>query len=143
VKYVLNRPAGRPETLSVEALTADVSGVQIRSPLIGGAYRIVAEQTTAAAGDDIAPKSKLDEWLFAVNGPVGESDLTQITPEELSRTIQRDDVRILGVNEPIDLQGGSRRGQGLWHACLVGVLLALFGEMALLGWPALVRKEAA
>lgn len=142
VKYVLNRPAGRPETLTIEALTADVSGVQIRSPLIGGAYRIVAEQTNRQ-DDEIAPKSKLDEWLFAVNGPNSESDLTRITPEELSRTIDRDDVRILGVNEAIDLAGGSRRGQGLWHACLLGVLFALLGEMALLSWPTLARKEAA
>ncbi len=143
VKYVLTRPSGRAETLVLEALTADVSGIQIRSPLSSGPYRIAAEQTSPQSSDESAAKSKVDEWLFAVNGSPNESDLTRISPEELTKSVRRDDVRVLGVNENIDLQGGTRRGQGLWHAALIGMLAALLGEMLLLSWPALTRKEAA
>jgi len=143
VKYVLTRPSGHKETLPIEALAADVSGVQVRAPLRSGPYRIVAEQTNPQAEAETPSQSKLDEWLFAVNGPVSESDLTRITAEQLTKTIDRDDVRILGVHETIDLQGGSRRGQGLWHDCLLAALVVLLGEMVLLGWPAFSRKEAA
>jgi hypothetical protein len=138
LRYTLTRPTGRQEPLQVEALTSEVSGVQIRSPLVSGAYRLRAEQGTTPE-----TREKLDEWVFAVNGPVSESDLTRISPEELSRKVGRDDVRVLGVNEAIDLQGGARRGQGLWQWCLFGVLVALLAEMMLLGWPTLGRKEAA
>ncbi len=143
VRYQLTRPSGRQETLPVEALTADVSGVQIRSVIQSGAYRILAEQVQAVASSASEARPKLDEWTFAVNGPVSESDLSRISPEELSTAVGRDDVRILGVNETIDLAGGARRGQGLWQGCLFGALLALLAEMLLLGWPMLGRKEAA
>ena len=142
VRYELTRPSGRQETLPTEALSADVFGVQIRSPIMAGAYRIQAKLENSLSESPGENSGKLNEWLFAVNGPVSESDLTRISPEELASKIHRDDVRILGVSEPIDLQGGARRGQGLWQICLVGVLIALFGEMLLLAWPTLGRKEA-
>jgi hypothetical protein len=141
VRYQLTRPSGREETLNVEALTSEAAGVQIRSAIVSGAYRIVAEQPPAGASV-AEPKTRVDEWVFAVNGPASESDLTRISPEELTRRIGRDDVRVLDVDESIDVQGGARRGQRLWQACLSGVLLALFAEMLLLGWPAVGRKEA-
>lgn len=121
----------------MEALTSDVSGVQIRSPVLSGAYRILAEQGTGDA------RTKADEWVFAVNGPASESDLTRISAEELTRQIGRDDVRILGPAEAIDLLGGARRGQGLWQWCLVTLLCGLIAEMLLLSWPAVGRKEPA
>jgi hypothetical protein len=137
----VTRPSGREETLQTEALTSDVSGVLIRAPLTSGPYRIRAEQANASS--DSEARAKLDEWIYAVNGPISESDLTRISPEELTRKIKRDDVRILGLNEAIDLQGGARRGQGLWQWALLGVLAALLAEMGLLAWPTLRRKEAA
>lgn len=137
LRYSLTRPSGRQESLQVEALTSDVWGVQIRSPVFSGAYRILAEQGTGEA------RTKTDEWVFAVNGPASESDLTRISPEELTRKLGRDDVRILGPTEAIDLQGGVRRGQGLWQWCLVAMLCGLIAEMLLLSWPALGRKEPA
>lgn len=140
LRYTLTRPSGRQETLQVEALTSEVSGVQIRSPVMSGTYRIQAEQGTSP---DPNARTKLDEWMFAVHGPVSESDLTRISPEELSTKVGRDEVRVLGPDEAIDLQGGARRGQGLWQMCLVGVLIGLCAEMLLLAWPSLGRKEAA
>jgi hypothetical protein len=114
----------------VEALTADVTGVQIRSSLVSGAYRIQSRTESEL----------LDEWLFAVNGTAAESDLRRIGSEELTAKFGRDDVRVLGVNEPIDVHGGSRRGRGLWQACFVVAGLALCGEMLLV---ALSRKGGA
>jgi hypothetical protein len=160
VRYELTRPSGRQETVPLEALTADAFGVQIRAPIMAGAYRIDARQETVVAEppdekvavrtanrshtpSESGPSSQLDEWVFAVNGPAAESDLTRISPEELAEQIQRDDVRILGVNEPIDVRGDARRGQGLWQTFLIGVLIVLFCEMLLLAWPTMGQKEAA
>lgn len=137
VNYSLMRPSGRQEQLPVESLTAEASGVQIRSAVMSGAYRILAEQET---GDR---RTKTAEWVFAVNGPESESDLTRISAAELRKKIAREDIRILDAGEAIDLQGGTRRGQGFWQWCLVAMLVGLIMEMGLLSWPTRRRQVPA
>ena len=133
--YAVIRPSGIKEPLNVDAISATVSGVTVRRPLMAGTYTISAEQTdTSAPG---STSNKLDEFPLAVNGAESESDLTTITVADLQRKLGHEDVRVLAADEPIRIEGGTRRGQDLWKLFGWCVMACLLLEQLLLAWPML------
>ena len=123
VRYWVLRPSGVKEPLSVDAIGANVSGEQ-------------AESANAASAANL-----LDEIPFAVNGAESESLLSAISISDLQQKLGHDDVRILGADEPIRLEGGARRGQDLWKLFGWLVLGCLLLEMLVLAWPKLGQKK--
>ena len=140
VRYWVQRPSGVKEPLSVDAIGANVSGVTLRRPLMAGSYVITSEQAESASAASAA--NLLDEIPFAVNGAESESLLSAISISDLQQKLGHDDVRILGADEPIRLEGGARRGQDLWKLFGWLVLGCLLLEMLVLAWPMLGRKKA-
>ncbi len=136
--YQLMRPSGRQETLTPELLDGDVPVIQIRSPVHSGVYRVGAAQQT----DAVNGNSGSNVWRIAVTGPAAESDLTRISPSELTSQIGRDDIRILDAGETISLEGASQPGRGLGKWSLLTVLIGLLSEMAILSAPVWKRSEA-
>ena len=139
VRYWVLRPSGVKEPLSVDAIGANVSGVTLRRPLMAGSYVITSEQAESANAASAA--NLLDEIPFAVNGAESESLLSAISISDLQQKLGHDDVRILGADEPIRLEGGARRGQDLWKLFGWLVLGCLLFEMLVLAWPKLGQKK--
>jgi hypothetical protein len=139
LRLAVTRPSGLREPLNLEAIGADVSGVMIRRPVLAGTYVIASERP-----DDSAPGSasgSLDEIPIAVNGSEQESNLETIGVAELQQKLGHEHVRVLTADEPIRVEGGTRRGQDLWKLfawCVLGCLLL---EKLVLAWPMLGRKK--
>ncbi len=133
-RYALERPSGTRETVAVEALSADVSGLLVRRPLHSGYYRIDTERavTENRTEPDSAAK-RTDLLQLAVQAPETESAPACLTPPDIQQDIGNSEVRVLSVDEPILVTGGRLRGQGLWRWITVGVLAALLLEMLIAG----------
>ena len=144
VRYSVMRPSGIKEPLNVDAISATVSGVTVRRPLIAGTYVISAEQTDSSSSGMVSnngsASNKLDEIPLAVNGAESESDLTMISVADLQQKLGHDDVRVLAADDPIRIEGGARRGQDLWKLfgwCVMGSLLL---EQLILAWPMMGKR---
>jgi Aerotolerance regulator N-terminal/von Willebrand factor type A domain len=139
VRFAVTRPSGIREPLTVEALGADVSGVTVRRPVLAGTYTISTEQTeTSSPG---SASNNLDETPLAVNGAESESNLATIPGADLQQQLGHDHARVLTIDEPIRVEGGTRRGQDLWKLfawCVLGCLLL---EKVVLAWPMLGKKN--
>ncbi|HET6423095.1 MAG TPA: BatA domain-containing protein [Planctomycetaceae bacterium] len=129
-RYAIERPSGVRETLAVEALSADVSGLLLRRPLHSGFYRI---ETESPATEETVAAKKADLLQVAVQAPDAESQPACLTPYELQQQIGNTEVRVLATGEPILVTGGRLRGQGLWRWITGGVLGALLLEMLIAG----------
>ena len=138
VRYLVKRPSGIREPLNVDVIGADVSGVTIRRPFVAGPYVIASELVESSSTGSAA--NLLDEILVAVNGAESESDLALIPASDLQQKLGQDEVRILAADEPIRLEGGSRRGQDLWKLFGWSVLICLLFEMLVLASPMLGKK---
>lgn len=133
-RYAIERPSGQRETVAVEALSADVSGLLVRRPLQSGVYRVVTETaTTDETASAVASTKQTDLLQLAVQAPVEESSPACLTPAELQQQLGQAEVRLLAVDEPILVTGGRLRGQGLWRWITGGVLAALLLEMVIAG----------
>lgn len=133
-RYAVERPSGVRETVAVEALSADVSGLLVRRPLNSGFYRIAADAPTEVDSEkSAAPPSNKDLFQLAVQAPEAESPPACLTPYELQQQLGNAEVRVLAVDEPILVTGGRLRGQGLWRWLIGGVLGALLLEMLIAG----------
>jgi Aerotolerance regulator N-terminal/von Willebrand factor type A domain len=135
IRYLLTRPTGVKEPLNVDVISANISGVTIRRPVLAGTYAVSSEQ--ADTGSYGSTSNRLDEISLAVNGSENESNLTAISIADLQQKLGHDDVRILAADEPIRLEGGARRGQDLWKQCGWCVLGCLLIEMMVLARPSL------
>jgi hypothetical protein len=138
VRLSVTRPSGLKETLTVDAISATALGVTVRRPLTAGAYTISAEQTDSATPGSAA--NTVDEFPLAVNGAEAESNLATISEAELQQKLGHDNVRVLSADDPIRIEGGSRRGQDLWKLCGWCVLGCLLLEQLILAWP-MLRKQ--
>lgn len=138
VRYSVIRASGVKEPLSVDAISANASGVTVRRPLIAGPYMISSELVdTTAPG---SASNKLDEIPLAVNGAEHESDLITLSVGDLQQKLGHDDVRVLAADDPIRIEGGARRGQDLWKLfgwCVMGCLLL---EQLILAWPMVGKR---
>ncbi len=133
-RYAIERPSGVRETIAVEALSADVSGLLVRRPLTSGFYRIDSEAAATNDGDKTTPAAHAkDLFQLAVQAPEAESLPACLTPYELQQQLGNAEVRVLAVDEPILVTGGRLRGQGLWRWLIGGVLGALLLEMLIAG----------
>ncbi len=127
-RFFLDRPEGVRDSLAVEALGANVSGLLIRRPLTAGVYRIGAETTAGTDAGGTQPAT-----LLAVSGPVSESKPATLTTSELQDKTRTTSIRVLEADEALEAVGGSSRGQSLWRWCAGLALGALLLEMLILG----------
>ncbi len=133
-RYAVERPGGVRETVAVEALSADVSGLVVRRPLTSGFYRIDSETTAEEPHDSsVTSPNRKDLLQLAVQAPESESPPACLTPYELEQQIGNAEIRVLAVDEPILVSGGHLRGQGLWRWLVGGVIGALLLEMLIAG----------
>ncbi len=141
-RWELERPGGRKEPLTPEALDAGVTGLVVRRPVSSGLYAIQALKSGLAA--ESAPNAVATPPLamWAVQGPASESELTGSSLSAVRSAMGNAAVRVLSVGEPIRLEGGARRGERLWKWAILGVLLGLTAEMALLAAPNWRRAAA-
>ena len=138
VRFAVTRPSGVREPLTVDAISADVSGVTIRRPVLAGTYAVVSEQADSTTLGSAA--NALDTIPLAVNGAEQESNLAATPVSELQQRLGHEHVRVLTADEPIRVEGGTRRGQDLWKLfawCVLGCLLL---EQTVLAWP-MLRKQ--
>lgn len=140
VTYYVNGPSGRRERLPIDVVSTSVYGVTIRRPLVAGTYRIESERLGPSS--DATTATRLDEFSFAVNGPVSESDLTMLTNQELRQRCGSADVRVLSIDEPLRWELTTRHGYSLWKLCGWCVLGCLLAEQILLTWPKLLPQCA-
>lgn len=139
MRLTVTRPSGLREPLSLEAIGADVSGVLVRRPILAGTYTVAAERPDQAAPGSAA--SQLDEIPLAVNGAEQESNLNTISVADLQQKLGHDHARVLTADEPIRVEGGTRRGQDLWKLFAWCVLSCLLLEKLVLAWPMLGQKK--
>jgi hypothetical protein len=137
-RYFLERPAGSRESLPAEALGANVSGLNVRRALHSGFYRVQGEST----GPSVEPRT-VPILEFAVQAPASESELQPLAWGPLQDAVASHGVRVLGVDEPLHLEGGLRRGQSLWKWCAAALLFVLLLEMGVLAMPDSVRRQPA
>ena len=112
---------------SAEALGARDYGIVLRSLGQRGVYAIRRERGEQRDGGQQAWSIKL-----AVNGPSSESELTDIDVATLEDDPGLSEVRWVGADEAISLDGTSYSGRNFWKWLLLGVLLCLLVEMVLL-----------
>ena len=118
--YTVTRPnAFEQEPVPVEALDHSRLGLVLRSVGERGVYTIERR--------DIAWRLKL-----AVNGSAGESELQSITADDLLRDMRDADVRWVGPDEAITLEGTSYAGYNAWKYLMFAVMLCLLAEMIFL-----------
>jgi len=146
-RYFLERPSGERESLNVEALGPNVSGLIVRRPLEAGLYTIRKDSAERQDSSSAlrAPHSALpsDTVLqLAVQAPTSESELDALSPWKLQDTLGPSGIRMLGVDEPLRLEGGLRRGQSLWKWCAGAMLAVLLLEMTVLAAPRFQREAA-
>ncbi len=139
LRYLLTRPSGVKEPLTIDAISASASGFTVRRPVLAGTYAIAMEQSSTSSSGTLL--KNLDEIVVAVNGAESESDLTVMSASDLQQKLGPDAVRVLAANEPIRLEGGARRGQDLWKAFAWCVLACLLVEKLILAWP-MLRKAS-
>ena len=141
LRLAVTRPSGIREPLTVEAIGADVSGILIRRPVVAGTYVVASEETTPETPGSAS--GSLDEIPVAVNGAEQESDLQAVSSVDLQQALGHEHARVLSADEPIRVEGGTRRGQDLWKLLAWCVLGSLLLEKLVLAWPMIGRKKAA
>ena len=60
---------------------------------------------------------------------------------DLQQKLDQDDIRVLGLNESIRIDGGNRRAHDMWKTFAWGVLGSLLLEQMILAWPMLKRTK--
>jgi hypothetical protein len=135
----VTRPSGQREPLNLEPIGADVTGVLIRRPVVAGTYIVAAERADEAAPGSAS--AAIDEIPLAVNGAEAESNLITIPVADLQQKLGHEHVRVLTADEPIRVEGGTRRGQDLWKLFAWCVLGSLLLEKLVLAWPMLRQKK--
>ena len=126
--------------MSLEAIGSDVSGVVVRRPVVAGTYLVAAENQDSTTPGSAAA---IDETPLAVNGAEPESNLTTIAIADLQQKLGHEHARVLTADEPIRVEGGTRRGQDLWKLFAWCVLGCLLMEKLVLAWPMLMKKKVA
>lgn len=139
LRLAVTRPSGQREPLNLEPIGADVTGVLIRRPVVAGTYVVAAERADEAAPGSAS--AAIDEIPLAVNGAESESNLTTIPVADLQQKLGHEHVRVLTADEPIRVEGGTRRGQDLWKLFAWCVLGSLLLEKLVLAWPMLRQKK--
>ena len=136
-QFVLTRPDGTDETLSVDALGEQDYGVSVRASA-RGLYTVAAHDLPSGGPSGGA---KLWSTPIAINGPAEESELAPINQQHLDERLEGVHYRWISPGEAISLEGAQVRGQNLWWWLALSVLGCLLVEMTMLARPK--PKEAA
>jgi hypothetical protein len=131
--YLVTRPDGTKESLTVDAMSPDLFGVTVPPQTARGVYHVTATRTDSSA--------RLLDVPFAVNGPEQESETALLDENGLRERLGAIPFRWVGRGETIRLEGGQVSGQDLWKAILLVVLACLLLEMTVLAWPMLGRER--
>jgi hypothetical protein len=134
-RFALTDPAGREETLAVDALTADRYGLSLQNLPLRGIYRATAFGTREIAQEGV--DAKLWQIPVAVNGPPGESELKAIDEAALQDRAGEGEFRWIARGQTISLTGGAGDAQNFWHWCILAVFAGLLLELVVLAWPSL------
>jgi hypothetical protein len=139
----LARPDGVEETLSIEALSSDASGVTLRDLSRRGVYTVTATlpeppavQPTAAAANAALRQAVAWKRPLACNGPARESETKLLDAGTFAERFGKDQgLRWVGPGEAIGLDGARVSGQGSWWWLLLAAIACLLGESAILAAP--------
>jgi hypothetical protein len=139
----LARPDGVEETLSIEALSSDASGVTLRDLSRRGIYTVTATlpeppavQPTAAAANAAVRQAVAWKRPLACNGPARESETKLLDAGTFAERFGKDQgLRWVGPGEAIGLDGARVSGQGSWWWLLLAAIACLLGESAILAAP--------
>jgi hypothetical protein len=135
------RPDGECETLNIDALGGDRYGVAVRDVTMRGIYTVTASRPDLSGRD--GKETKLWSVPVAINGPGRESEPTVLDAQEFARrTGKLDNVKWIGRGERIGLEGARVKGQSLWWWLMLGVLLCLLAELAVMTIPQWKRQQA-
>ena len=131
-RWEILAPESRREVVASEVLDGQVTGVVLRRTVLAGLYELQSINSNSAreSEPDTAPGNTLASW--AIQAPAVESELTGPRLLDLKKSAANLPIRVLGVGEPIRLEGGARSGETLWQWSLIAILLGLFAEMLLL-----------
>ena len=128
-RHFVERPSGDRESLSVEALGPNVSGLIVRRPLDAGIYTFRTESDLTAA--ERPPSDASAMWQLAVQATPSESELDVLPAHSIHQQEGTTGIRVLDIDEPLRLNGGGHRGRTLWKWAAGAMLAALLAEMAL------------
>lgn len=132
-RWEVRLPNGRKDLVSAEILESNTTGVVLRRTVLSGLYELRPLSSSTAEDVDASLGERPPLAVWAVQGPAAESELNGASVSELRTQVGDLPIAVLGVGEPIRLEGGARRGERLWQWSLLGVLLGLAAEMVLLG----------
>jgi hypothetical protein len=119
-----------PQPVGVEAISESEYGVVLRGLDRRGFYELKrqgsAKVENAAAADE--------DWSLklAVNGPGNESDLESVDRQAFDERLGLADVRWVGQDEALSLEGKTYFGHNIWKLLLLGALACLLLEMVIL-----------
>jgi hypothetical protein len=126
-EFELTSPDDEKVDRSAEALGARDFGIVLRSLGQRGVHSIRRKRGEERGSDQQPWSIKL-----AVNGPSNESELTNIDESAFEDAPGMTEVRWVGADETISLDGTSYSGRNAWKWLLFGVLICLLVEMLLL-----------
>ena len=132
-ELVVERPDGRQESLTVDALGHDLYGATVPGVTRRGIYTVTARARQGASGN--RDPEKLWEAVLAVNGPESESDLKTVTEDEVAKRLGALPYRWWQAGDEVRVEGASVAGVDLWKWLMGMVLLALLLELAVIAWP--------
>jgi hypothetical protein len=155
-EFSLERPAGNPESLFVDALGSDRFAITLRHLTQRGDYRLAADrpaESAPASGAEarprggeparrVSPSNRLWQIELAVNGPQEESELQTIGAEDLRERLAGAPVRWVNRGEAIGLEGAAVRGQEFWKWLMAAALGCLLLELAILALSHLSTRTA-
>ena len=121
--------------IGVEALSENTYGLILRSVGRRGLYRIRRERSQAA--QEAGRKDDSWEMLLAVNGPAAESELSAMDEDGLRERMGRTELRWIGPEEDIRVEGVALIGHNYWKYLMVLALACLLVEMLFLAAPRL------
>lgn len=111
-QYVVTRPDGTSEPLTLEKHENDWTNITMNHALTAGHYTVSPAQPSSAnpQQSDAARKT---EQIFAVSGSENESDLAAYSTQEL-QSLLSDQVLVLNADQPIRIEGSRGVGRDLW-----------------------------
>jgi len=124
------------EPLDVGYIGPDQRGVQLDHLFQRGVYRVAGYRPSLSEGSTLPTDKPVWDVPLVVGGEAAESDLTPLTRTQFDEAAQTADFRWIGPGEEISLAGTAIRGQTSWWWIVLGVLVLLLAEMAVLAWPA-------
>jgi hypothetical protein len=141
VTVALHRPgqANDAEILDTGFIGKEQLGFSIQSPLVRGVYRVAAYRPQPG-GNGAAEQTSWDT-AFTVNGEAIESELESLTREQFETRVGTASVRWVDSDEDISLAGSQIRGQNSWWWLILGVLVLLGAELAILAQPSFAGRQ--